>query len=112
MARALGLRYVSLPTEVDLSEPEQAARYAESSVTVRGARAGEQVTFKGTPIVYGFGVPRAAPHRALGERFAAFLLSPDGREILRREGLDAFDVARPVGTVGAWADVAVPAKVP
>ena len=112
MARALGLPYVSLPTEVDLSEPAQAARYAEASVTVRGARAGDQVTFKGTPIVYGFAVPRAAPHRALGERFAAFLLSPDGRAILRREGLDAFELARPVGTVGAWADDVMRAKVP
>ena len=44
---------------------------------------------RGEPILYGFSVPREAPRRALAERFAAFLLSADGRRILAREHLDA-----------------------
>lgn len=111
MARALGLRYVILPVEIDLSSLEEAARYATASVTVRGARAGTQVTFRGEPIVYGLGVPRDAPHRALGERFGVFLLSPEGREILRREGLEALELPHARGVLGAWAVVATPAVV-
>jgi len=97
MARAIGLPYVALAPEVDLSSTDHAERYAAARVSVRGARAGEEVTFTGQPIVYGFGVPRDAPHRALGERFAAFLLSAEGREVLRREGLDAIDAPRTRG---------------
>jgi molybdate/tungstate transport system substrate-binding protein len=93
IARGVGLRAVMLPPEIDLSDPAFAASYALASVRIRGAAAGDTVTFRGEPIVYAFAVPDRAPHRALGQRFGAFLLSPEGREILRREGLDAFDEA-------------------
>ncbi len=93
MARALGFRWVALGDSVDLADPSLAAFYHHAVVSVRGAVGGERVTFRGQPIVYAFAVPRDAPHRALGERFAAFLLSEDGRRILRREGLDALDSA-------------------
>lgn len=92
MARGAGLPHVRLPAEVDLSERAHAASYARASVRVRGASVGDTVTFRGEPIVYALAVPHAAPHRALGERFATFLLSAEGREILRREGLDALEV--------------------
>lgn len=90
IARAIGLRYVTLPG-IDLAPPDSAGRYASAQVTVRGARAGDSVTFHGAPIVYAFAVPRAPPHPALAARFAAFLRSDEGRAILRREGLDALD---------------------
>lgn len=90
MARVRGLRWVTLGDSVDLAEPAFAEFYAQASVTVRGAGGAAGVTFRGQPIVYAFAVPLAAPHRALGERFAAFLLSDEGRAILRREGLDAY----------------------
>lgn len=93
IARAIGLRYVELPKAIDLSPPDSADSYARASITVRGARAGDSVTFRGAPIVYAFAVPRAAPHPGLAARFAAFLLSDEGRAILRREGLDALDSA-------------------
>jgi molybdate/tungstate transport system substrate-binding protein len=98
IARAIGLRYVTLSPAIDLAAPESAAVYATARVTVRGASAGDSVTFEGKPIVYAFGVPRAAPHAALAARFAAFLRTPDARAILRREGLDALEVPvdRPV----------------
>lgn len=102
MARAMGLPFVQLPNGIDLSPPDSAGTYALASVTVRGARAGDSVTFVGAPIVYGFGIPREAPHPAVAERFARFLLSADGRAILRREGLDALEVAIPRGTTVSW----------
>lgn len=95
MARATGLRFVTLPPGIDLSVPESAAVYAHAAVRVRGARGGDTVTFTGKPIVYAFAVPRAAPHPALARRFAAFLVSDEGRAILRREGLDALAPVAP-----------------
>jgi molybdate/tungstate transport system substrate-binding protein len=102
MARAIGLRYVTLPPEIDLSEVALADSYERASVEVRGARQGETVTFRGQPITYAFAVPDSAPHRALGERFAAFLLSEEGRALLRREGLDALAAPVARGTRAAW----------
>lgn len=97
IARATGLRFVQLPSEIDLSDPARADEYATASVEVRGARTGEMVTFRGRPIVYAFAVPDAAPHPELAARFTEFLLSPRGRAILRREGLDVVDDARVIG---------------
>ena len=102
MARATGLRFVQLPKGIDLSPPDSAGTYARAVVTVRGARAGDSVTFRGAPIVYAVAVPRDAPHRTLGARFAAFLLSAEGQAILRREGLDAIEVPVAVGAREPW----------
>ena len=102
LARATGLRFVTLPAAIDLAAPDSAATYATAQVTIRGATAGDSVTFVGRPIVYAFAIPKAAPHPALAERFARFLLSPDGRAILRAAGLDALDVPNPQGLVAPW----------
>ena len=102
MALALGLSFIQLPNGVDLSPPDSTGVYGLASVTVRGARTGDSVTFAGAPIVYGFGVPRAAPHPEVAERFARFLLSAEGRVILRREGLDALEVPVPQGVAATW----------
>lgn len=95
MAKATGLRWVTLGDSVDLSRAELAEYYSHAEVSVRGATGGSEVVFRGEPIIYAFAVPRAAPHRAVAERFAAFLLSPAGREILEREGLDTLDPLEP-----------------
>lgn len=94
MAKATGLRYVLLGDSVDLSSTELAAFYATASVSVRGATQGSSVEFTGEPIVYAFAVPRNAPNAALAQRFATFLVSDEGKAILRREGLDALELPR------------------
>ena len=109
MARATGLRFVTLPRGIDLSPPDSAGWFGSATVTVRGARAGDSVTFRGAPIVYGVAVPRDAPHRALGERFVAFLLSTEGQAILRHEALDAIETPLSVGARQSWMPVAPPA---
>ncbi len=91
MAKATGLRWVLLGDSVDLSNAALADHYAQAEVSVRGATEGSQIIFRGEPIIYAFAVPLAAPHRALGLRFAEFLLSPEGRAILEREGLETLD---------------------
>jgi molybdate/tungstate transport system substrate-binding protein len=108
MARATGLRWVALGDSVDLSAPALAAHYANAQVSVRGARAGASITFSGQPIVYAFAVPRGAPHPAMAERLARFLVSEEGRAILRREGLDARVAPEVVGAPVGWAPAAPP----
>ena len=87
LARANHLRYVRLPAAIDLGDPSRAEDYARESVRV--ARRTDTVTYTGAPIMYGIGVPRAAPHPAAGARFVAFLLGPNGRALLAAHAVDA-----------------------
>jgi molybdate/tungstate transport system substrate-binding protein len=104
MARSLGLSFVQLPDAIDLSSPADSAQYAVASIRVRGKGA-DSVSFRGRPIVYALSVPLTAPHRALAERFVRWLLSAEGRRVLRGQGLDALDAPSVVGT-GAPAGLA------
>ena len=98
IAQAVGLRYVTLPTAIDLSSPSDSAAYAFASVRVAGKTPRDSLTLRGQPIVYAFTVPTKAPHPALAARFAVYLASPDGRRVLRGAKLDAFDSYIVVGT--------------
>lgn len=86
LARANHLRYVRLPMGVDLGDPARAAQYAR--VSVRVPRRRDTLTYVAAPIVYGIGIPRAAPHSAVGARFLTFLLGPEGRAILAAHAVD------------------------
>ena len=88
VAQAAKLPYVTLPRAIDLSDPTAFAQYAQATVRIPGSSRTDSVEMKGEPIIYGFTVPRNAPHKSLGVRFAAFLISDAGRRILAREHLD------------------------
>jgi molybdate/tungstate transport system substrate-binding protein len=97
VAQAAKLPYVTLPRAIDLSDPAGSAEYELASVRIPGSSRSDTVEIKGEPILYGFSVPRNAPHKALGEKFAAFLVSDAGKRILAREHLDALPVPIFVG---------------
>jgi molybdate/tungstate transport system substrate-binding protein len=98
IAVGAGLRFVRLPREIDLSAPEDSAGYARASVRIGAASRGDSVTVRGQPIVYAFTIPREAPHPELAARFARFLVSADGRRIMREAKLDVLDRVIVVGT--------------
>ncbi len=89
IARTSGFRWVDLPPEINLSDPAQAATYAEARVILPGANraAKDSVEFRGEPIVYAFTIPRGAPHPEIAEAFVRFLFSQDGQRILADAGL-------------------------
>jgi molybdate/tungstate transport system substrate-binding protein len=97
VAQAAKLPYVRLPRAIDLSDPADSAQYALATVRIPGNTPKDTVEMKGEPILYGFSVPRNAPHKALGEKFAAFLISDTGKRILGREHLDALQIPIFVG---------------
>jgi molybdate/tungstate transport system substrate-binding protein len=98
MARASGIRHVQLPASVDLSGVEYRDSYARATVRVIGSTATDTVVMRGAPIRYAFSVPLRAAHSALGERFAAYLLSPDGRRVLGGQFLATLPAPDAVGT--------------
>lgn len=97
MARASNMRFVRLPDAIDLGATAEASTYANATVRVVGASAGDTVTMVGAPIRYAFGIPRAAAHPELGARFAAWLLSPAGKAALEGEFLKTLATPDAVG---------------
>jgi molybdate/tungstate transport system substrate-binding protein len=97
LAALMALPYVKLPDTVDLGAPADSALYAQASTRVLGKRAGDTITVRGRPILFGITVPRGAAHAGAGERFVAYLLSPEGRRILRRTHFDALETPVLVG---------------
>lgn len=93
-----GLRFVKLPDAIDLGAPADSAEYARVSTTVVGKRPGETLTMRGAPILFALAVAANAKNRAAAERFVAFVLSAEGRRIMRAEHLDALERAAFVGS--------------
>lgn len=92
MALAAGLEYLTLPAAIDLGSASDSALYATASVRIAGRSRADSVTFRGTPIVYAASIPRRAAHPREAEAFLAFLLSDDGRRVLRGARFDAFEM--------------------
>jgi molybdate/tungstate transport system substrate-binding protein len=75
------LKYIALPTQINLSDAAMAADYAKVSI-----KAGSLGTLTAKPIIYGMTIPASAPNAALGEKFVAFVLSQAGQAIMRDNG--------------------------
>ena len=103
VARGAGLSFVPFPDSVSLGDVRDSAFYAQAVVRVVGHRPGDSITIRGEPIVYALSIPRRAEHARLAEAFVQFLLSEDGRRILRANHLDALDSAAVSGdSIPAW----------
>jgi molybdate/tungstate transport system substrate-binding protein len=87
VAQQHGLKFLTLPDEVNLGNPALRDWYEGVSVRIRGNRPDEFIEQKGEPMVYGLTIPRNAPHPAAALAFARFILEADnGRRILERLG--------------------------
>jgi molybdate/tungstate transport system substrate-binding protein len=97
LAEGAGFRYVKLPNAIDLGSPAESASYATAHVTVAGRTPRDSITFRGRPILFAVSIPHGAPQPALAERFVDFLLSADGRRILRAQHFEPLEAAVVVG---------------
>src|SRR6185312_15711540 len=89
LAENAGLKTVVLPPAIDLGTPADSALYATAVTRVVGKRPGDTLTVRGAPIRFAVAVAAGAPHAAFANRFLTFLLSSDGRRILRAQHFDA-----------------------
>lgn len=88
IAKTAGLRYVTLPLEIDLSDPGLARWYSHALVRLPGGRRSgrDSVDFRGEPIVYALTIPKRAPHPHTAHAFVRFVFSPEGQAILKDNG--------------------------
>ncbi len=100
LAETSGLKYLSLPKSIDLSDPALAKEYETASVRVPGAdrSGGDSLTLRGEPIVYALTIPLGAPHPALAAAFVRFALSAEGRAILQKNGFVMLSSPAVIGT--------------
>lgn len=86
------LKYIALPTAINLSDPSMAAAYAKVTID-----AGSLGALTAKPIIYGLTVPSNAPDAALGAKFIAFVLSPAGQAIMASNGFVVISPALAAG---------------
>ena len=81
------LRYLILPPEINLKEPEFASLYNTANVPINGKEPGQKVMMKGEPMIYGVTMPNSAPNKKNALAYLEFMLSPEhGIKILEKNG--------------------------
>ncbi len=86
------LKFISLPPEINLSNPLLASEYAKAVVSVSGKKPGEKQLVYGSPMVYGITLIRNAPHKKLALLYLDEFLSPkEGLAVFEANGQPALD---------------------
>jgi molybdate/tungstate transport system substrate-binding protein len=82
-------RYVNLPDDINLSDPERNALYAQAVVVLPGLgteQSAQNISVPGTRVAWGITLLKNAPNRENATRFLEFLLSPAGASALKANG--------------------------
>ncbi len=74
------LKYLDLPTAINLSDAAQASAYAKATVQTKNG------ALSGNPIIYAVTIPTNAPHAEWAQRWIEFVLGPDGQKELAKDG--------------------------
>ncbi len=86
-----GLKYISLPDEMNLGNYKMDDFYKQATVQVSGKEPGTFITRTGQSITYGVTIIDTAPNKQAAEAFLAFLLDPEeGLKILEEMGQPPF----------------------
>lgn len=101
VAQAKGLKFVELPDEVNLANPDMDDLYSRVAVKIVGA-GGSTKTLSGSSIAYGVTVPNCAVHQDDAIRFVELLLSDEGRQILVEDGFRPLENPFVVGAPPQW----------
>jgi len=80
------LKYVELPSEINLADANFKDFYATAQVDISGKEPGETITKTGKPIVYGVTIPNNFPNQELAIAWIDFLLSSNGMAIMEANG--------------------------
>ncbi len=86
VAKQHDMKYITLPDQINLKNPEYSDFYKKATIKVTGKKPGEFIIKKGAPMVYGFTIPSTAQNKKGAELFAEFILSDQGRKIMEENG--------------------------
>lgn len=87
VAEQHGLKYLILPDEINLKNPEFTNLYNKAKVEITGKKPGEVIAKQGEPMVYGITIPRLSPNKTTALAFMKFLLEKEnGMAIMKNNG--------------------------
>ncbi len=86
--------FIDLPPQINLSNPSYAGEYTTASVNTANG------PLQGLPIIYAVTIPTNATHADWAEKWAEFLLGPEGQKVLKDDG---FQVLTPALVHGSGA---------
>jgi molybdate/tungstate transport system substrate-binding protein len=89
--------FVALPDQINLGSPAFADFYKQATVKISGKKPGTFIEKKGAPMIYGVTLLNDAPHRDWAIKFLAFMLGPEGRAIMEKNGQQAIHPAKVSG---------------
>jgi molybdate/tungstate transport system substrate-binding protein len=90
-----GLKYLTLPDEINLGNYKFDPFYSQAVVKVTGKEPGTYMEMKGKSITYGITLIKNAPNREAAVAFLQYLLSPEGGlKVLKDMGQPPFVPAR------------------
>jgi molybdate/tungstate transport system substrate-binding protein len=89
--------FVALPDQINLGSPASADFYKQATVKISGKKPGTFIEKHGAPMIYGLTIPHDAPHRDWAIKFMAFVLGPQGRAIMEKNGQQAIYPAKVTG---------------
>mgnify|MGYP006283736685 CR=1 FL=1 len=87
-----GLDYISLPAEINLSDPRFEDLYNSVSVEITGDSPGETVGITGSSMIYGITIPFDAPDRDTATAFLKYFLGERGRAVLESNGQSSLEL--------------------
>lgn len=85
-------KFIDLPDEINLSDPELNDLYSKVSVDIVGKAPGEYIRMTGEEMVYGITLLNKAPQREEAIKFLKFFLGSQGREIIVANGQEVLDL--------------------
>jgi molybdate/tungstate transport system substrate-binding protein len=81
------LKFLELPDEVNLKNPDMTELYRSAVVPIKGQKPGEEKIMTGEPMIYGITMLDNAPNKQAALAFLEFLMDPKtGMFILNRNG--------------------------
>ena len=81
------LKYLVLPSEINLKDPRFTDLYNTAAVSINGKEPGQKVIMKGEPMIYGVTLLNSAPNKPVALAFLQFMLAKDkGINILEKDG--------------------------
>ncbi len=81
VAKQNKLEYVELPPQLNFGDLKYEKFYSQAVLTLEDGK-----SVFGKPIVYGVTIPKNAPHKKLAQKFLAFLIGKEGKEIFEKNG--------------------------
>lgn len=80
------LKYVELPDKINLGNVKFKDFYKMVDIEIIGKSPGTKLKITGKPIVYGMTIPTLAKNKKEAKDFIKFILSEEGRELIKKSG--------------------------